>query len=375
MVTNIVYTVSGGATGASVSGLPSGMSGVYNAGAFTFTISGTPTVSGTLGYTVTTTGTTCNTATATGTITVLAQHTISLSSGSSTPAAFCQSTALATNIVYAVGGGATSASVSGLPSGMSGVYSAGTFTISGTPTASGSFAYTVTTSGNACGNQTATGTITVKSLIDYANLQYPGSGSMCQGGSYTVYGQVYETGVTPGAGQGAGITAELGYSTTNSNPSTWTNWQTATFNSGGGAPNNDEYQANLTGLVAGTYYYAYRYTLGGCQYQYGGYNIGGGGFWDGTSNVSGVLTVNANPTLSVPATAANACPAVTADLTTLSSSNGTRTYFDNAGLSSTVTPPTMVGAGTYYIKATGAGGFRHWQTCKFLPDIFWLSHK
>jgi hypothetical protein len=43
--------------------------------------------------------------------------------------------------------------------------------------------------------------------------------------------------------------------------------------------------------VAGTYYYATRFSLNGGAFLYGGYSLTGGGFWDGTSNVSGVLTV------------------------------------------------------------------------------------
>ena len=155
--TNIVYTLSGGATGASVSGLPAGMSGTLSG--LTYTISGTPSVSGSFNYTVTTSGT-CATATATGTITVSPIQAISLTSGSANPAAFCRNTALPTNIVYTLSGGATGASVSGLPAGMTGTLSGLTYTISGTPTASGSFPFTVTTSGT-CAATTATGTITV----------------------------------------------------------------------------------------------------------------------------------------------------------------------------------------------------------------------
>jgi hypothetical protein len=149
-----------------------------------------------------------------------------------------------------------------------------------------------------CGTSctTALGTVTLSSAtLDWANTQYPASGEICQGGAFSVYGQVYEPGVTPGAGvQGAGIAAEVGVFTSNTNPSTWptTAWSSATFNSGGGGANNDEYMANIgSSLAAGTYYYAFRYSLGGCAYQYGGYSASGGGFWDGTSNVNGQLIV------------------------------------------------------------------------------------
>ena len=64
------------------------------------------------------------------------------------------------NITYAVGGGATGATVTGLPAGITGSYNNGVFTISGTPTAAGTFPYTVTTTGP-CANPTLAGTITV----------------------------------------------------------------------------------------------------------------------------------------------------------------------------------------------------------------------
>ena len=424
LVTNIVYTFNGGATGAGVSGLPSGMSGAVSGS--TFTISGTPTASGTFNYTVTTSGNGCTVATATGTITVSnvigfanlqypasgticmggtytaygqvyqvgvtpavgqgsgitvqfgfngtntdpstwstwaaatysidagnndeylytftpassgtfyytfryksgscdwqyggynsgfwngttnvngaltvnsnAAHTITLSSGTGTTTqSFCANTALPTSITYTVGGGATGAGVTGLPSGMSGSYSGGTFTISGTPTASGTFIYTVTTSGNGCASAvTTTGTLTISSAIDFANLQYPPSGTICPGGLYTAYGQVYEPGVTNSLGQGTGITVQFGFNGTNTDPSTWTTWAAATYNTDSG--NNDEYTYGFTTSTSGTFYYTFRYKQGTCNWQYGGYSSNGGGFWNGTSNINGVLTVNPNHTLAL----------------------------------------------------------------------------
>ena len=72
-ITNIVYTVGGTGTGAGVTGLPAGLTGTYNAGSKTFTISGTPTVDGIFKDTVFTTGT-CQSDTAFGTITVVTNH-------------------------------------------------------------------------------------------------------------------------------------------------------------------------------------------------------------------------------------------------------------------------------------------------------------
>ncbi|OGS62246.1 MAG: hypothetical protein A2X07_00455, partial [Flavobacteria bacterium GWF1_32_7] len=68
-IENIVYTTTGSATGATVTGLPTGLTSVYNAN--TFTISGIPTQTGTFNYTVTTVGCSVN-ASQNGTITIVA---------------------------------------------------------------------------------------------------------------------------------------------------------------------------------------------------------------------------------------------------------------------------------------------------------------
>lgn len=76
----------------------------------------------------------------------------------------CQTESI-TNIEYTVGGDATGAGISGLPAGISGNFNSGTFTISGAPTESGIFDYTVTTTGTTgCSEATAIGTITVNAL-------------------------------------------------------------------------------------------------------------------------------------------------------------------------------------------------------------------
>ena len=101
-----------------------------------------------------------------------------------------------------------------------------------------------------------------------------------------------------GAAVGAGpnIVAEIGYSSSNTNPNIWSNWATASFNVD--VVNNDEYVGTLSGLSAGTYYYAFRYSIDNCDYVYGGFsygsdpNSGAGGIWDGTTYTSGVITVN-----------------------------------------------------------------------------------
>ena len=154
-ITNITY-VTMGATGATFAGLPAGVSGTWAVNVVT--ISGTPTASGTFNYTVTLTGG-CGVVTATGTITVTPNNTVTLTSAAGTNnQTLCINTPI-TNITYATTG-ATGATVTGLPAGVAGSWAANVVMISGTPTASGTFNYTVTLTGG-CAVVTASGTITV----------------------------------------------------------------------------------------------------------------------------------------------------------------------------------------------------------------------
>ncbi|WP_139352684.1 glycine-rich domain-containing protein [Algoriphagus sp. A40] len=156
-MTAITMTLAGGATGATVTGLPAGVTASVSG--TTLTISGTPTVSGPFNFTVTTTGNACTAATTTGTITVNPIHTITAGSDQTV----CQNAAM-TPITMTLGGGATGATVSGLPAGVTASVSGTTLTISGTPSVSGPFTYTVTTTGSACATATTSGTITVNPI-------------------------------------------------------------------------------------------------------------------------------------------------------------------------------------------------------------------
>jgi hypothetical protein len=145
---------------------------------------------------------------------------------------------------------------------------------------------------------TITGTTSVNDTwggsINWANLQWPGNGTINTGDPFDVYAQVnILNGLTSAPGQAYGITAWIGYSTDNTNPSTWTNWIPAPFF--GQSNDNDEYKLDLGSAIttSGTYYYASRFQYGSMPFVYGGFN---GGFWDGVTNVSGVLNVNAPTT-------------------------------------------------------------------------------
>jgi hypothetical protein len=85
-------------------------------------------------------------------------ETISLTSAAGTDAqTVCNNTAI-TNITYATTI-ATGATITGLPTGVTGNWAGNVVTISGTPTTGGVFNYTVTLTGGTCGGITANGTI------------------------------------------------------------------------------------------------------------------------------------------------------------------------------------------------------------------------
>jgi gliding motility-associated-like protein len=99
------------------------------------------------------------------TVTASCNCSITLDTANNTQT-LCEDATLA-DIVYTLGGDATGATVTGLPTGVTGTYLGGVFTISGTPTtAVGSpFNYTVTTIG-CTPNLSETGTITVTAKVD-----------------------------------------------------------------------------------------------------------------------------------------------------------------------------------------------------------------
>ena len=161
----IEYTLVDGATGATVTGLPAGVS--LNVASGIATISGTPTDDITTqtvyNYDITTTGSPCS-GTATGTITVDPDDDLDLTSAVGTDAQVLCETDPLVAIDYEFSAGATSATVSALPAGVTSAIVGNVLTISGTPTdditTQTIYNYTVTTIGT-CADTSLSGTITV----------------------------------------------------------------------------------------------------------------------------------------------------------------------------------------------------------------------
>jgi uncharacterized protein (TIGR02145 family) len=174
-----------GATGIDTiaSGLPAGVTAVWSANVIT--ISGTPSADGTFTYTIRLTGG-CGNVNATGTITVTCV-TNTAAKPSSSPT--LEAGKPLTNITIATTGATgIDTTASGLPAGVTASWSGNVITISGTPTAEGTFNYTFSLTGG-CGSVNATGTITVTAAtpacpnptISYNNFTYTtvGIGSQC----------------------------------------------------------------------------------------------------------------------------------------------------------------------------------------------------
>jgi gliding motility-associated-like protein len=162
-IVDIKYNLGGGATGATVTGLPPGVT--YAIAGTVLTITGAPntTVGSPFNYNIQTTGNTCTVANATGRITVEPDHTITIEPGSVKDQSVCVNTAI-TPIVYILGGGANNVTVTGLPAGVNYVVAGNTVTISGSPSTTlptPLFNYSIVTTGNTCLVANASGTIKV----------------------------------------------------------------------------------------------------------------------------------------------------------------------------------------------------------------------
>ena len=168
-ITTVSYATTG-ASGASFIGLPSGVTGAWSNNVVTLT--GTPTVAGSYSYTINLLGG-CGTVSATGSLTVI-QNSIALTSASGTDAQTVCANSAMTNLTYSTTG-ATGASFSGLPTGVTGSWSNNVVTISGTPTTAGNASFTITLTGG-CGTVTATGSLTANASPAVPVLTVTGDG-------------------------------------------------------------------------------------------------------------------------------------------------------------------------------------------------------
>ena len=136
-----------------VTGLPTGVTATTSGN--TVTISGTP--SANFSYTISTVNG-CGSVTLNGSVSISSNATLTLDSGNNNQN-ICSGNPIAP-IQYTFGGGATGATVTGLPIGVTATTAGNTITISGT--AAGDFSYSITTVGG-CGSVTLNGGVTLTS--------------------------------------------------------------------------------------------------------------------------------------------------------------------------------------------------------------------
>ncbi|RZL50211.1 MAG: hypothetical protein EOP00_05365, partial [Pedobacter sp.] len=300
---DIVYTYGGGSTGVTVTGIASG-NYTINTTAKTVTISGL--IASTSNYTITTIGHTspCGPVALTGTITVNPISTLS-AGGGPVSQIVCNGSAISP-ITYTFGGSATTAIVTNLPAGLTSNINGKVLTISGIPTASGT--YTVTTSGHTapCAAIVLTGTITTQPLPTAGSIA--ASQTICNGATPSAFTSVAGTSSTGGT-----ITYRWELSTDN------LNWTTIASQTG---------PTYAPGALTATSYFR-RITIAtqngiACQSV--------------PSNTI-TITVNALPTASIAGTT-TVCRNATAPNVTFTGANGTApytfTYKINGGSDQTV---------------------------------------
>jgi len=329
-ITNITYSVTGGGTGAGVTGLPTGVTGSFAGGVFT--ISGTPSVTGTFNYTVTTTGT-CAQATQTGTITVNALPTVAATTGATSVCV-----GLTTTYSNTTSGGVWSSSATGIAtvnaSGVVTGVSAGTSTISYTVTSNGcSTVVTKLITVNALPTVAATTgatSVCVGLTTTYSNTTAGGVWSSSATGIATVNASGVVTGVSAG-------TAEIRYTVTSNGCST-TATKLITVNA---LPTVSALTGTASVCVGSTTTFS---------------STTSGGVW--SSSATGIATVNASGVVTgVSAGTSTISYAVTTNGCT---TTVTRDVTVNAKPNVTVTSPSICSGSTATIQANGAADGYTW---------------
>jgi len=156
VLTNITHSTTLATGIGTATGLPSGVTASWSANVIT--ISGTPTATGSFSYEIPLTGG-CGSVKAIGSITVGATPSCAAGAASSTPTLTVNT--VLTNITHATTSATGIGSATGLPAGVTVAWSSNTITISGRPSATGTFNYIIPLTGTSCSTVNATGTITV----------------------------------------------------------------------------------------------------------------------------------------------------------------------------------------------------------------------
>jgi hypothetical protein len=260
LMTSITHTTTGATGIGAPTSLPAGVTAAWASN--TITISGTPTASGTFNYSIPLTGG-CGTVNATGTITVGPNNTATAASSNPT---LCINTALSPNITFNTTGATGIGTPTGLPGGLTAAWASNTITISGTPTAAGTFNYTIplTSIVGGCGTASVTGTITVTGV--QTTTVASSSPTLCINTVISpniTHTTTVATGIGSATGLPAGVTAA---------------WASNTISISG------------TPTVAGTFNYSIPLT-GGC----------------GTVNATGTITVTAANTASAASSSPTLC--------------------------------------------------------------------
>ena len=200
-MTLITHTTTGATGRGTATGLPPGLTSSWAANVLT--ISGTPTTAGTYNYSIPLTGG-CGTVNATGTITVVTANVAGTASSNPT---LCINTAL-TPITRTTGAATGIGTPTGLPTGVTAAWSANVITVSGTPTQSGTFNYSIPLTGG-CGSINATGTITVSVNNTVGNASGGNNRTDCLNSNIAVISRTTTgaTGIGTPTGLPTGVTA------------------------------------------------------------------------------------------------------------------------------------------------------------------------
>ena len=213
-------------------------------------------------YVIASTGSTCNTTSNVATVTI--GTTITLTSATGTNSQVVAPGGTIIPITYSIGNTGTGASISPtLPAGLTAVYSAGVYTISGTPTAVGAYNYTVTGTGGCSNNPTAGGTINVSCTTAPSTQASNITFSNVQTNSITASW-------TNGGGNGRLVYIQPGPSSSFPVP-TGTPGTANTVYSGSGTQlvyNGTGNSVTVTGLTTGTEYFFRVYEYANCSGTY-----------------------------------------------------------------------------------------------------------